>query len=148
MFYKAVVKMGYKEAVRILTDTATMLAIIHREDPDYRLPRQNTLVQVHDTASKAHGSLRLKNRAFSYKKTAFEFNMVGSDAVVRAFNNLMQFFYRADEQGPENIDPKEMIKHWGQFLIEVRKSLGNPKTKLTAVDMFRSLIKDVEKNTA
>jgi hypothetical protein len=65
-------------------------------------------------------------QSFDYKKTAFEFNV----------------------EGPDKSDPKDMLKYWGNFLIEVRKSLGNPKTKLTAIDMFRSLIKDIDKNIA
>lgn len=34
---------------------------------------------------------------------------------------------------------------WGKLLLEIRKSLGNKKTKLDEFDMLRAMIKDIEK---
>ena len=82
--------------------------------------------------------------SYDYKKTAFEFTLLGSDDVVKSFNSLMVFFYNAQKIGKDNIQPREMIARWGKFLLELRKSLGNPKTALSEIDMLRSLIKDID----
>jgi len=36
------------------------------------------------------------------------------------------------------------MRLWGALLIEIRKSLGNKKTKLKEVDMLRGMIKDID----
>ena len=47
---------------------------------------------------------------------------------------------------PENEkDPKELLNFWGQFLLEIRKSVGDKKTKLNVVDMLRNQITDIDK---
>ena len=82
--------------------------------------------------------------SFDYKKTAFEFSLIGSDEVVHAFNDMMQFFYRAAETG-ESPSPQEMLRRWGGFLLAVRKDIGNPRTKLTERDMLRGMITDIDR---
>lgn len=82
-------------------------------------------------------------QSYEYKRTAVEFNLVGSDNVVRAFNDMMQFFYHVDAS-KESTSPKEFIKHWGGLLLEIRKNVGEPGTKLSERDMLRALIKDID----
>lgn len=77
-----------------------------------------------------------------YKKIAFEFCLFGSDNVVNAYNNLMQLGYESEKSGER--DDKRMIKLFGNFLLEIRKSLGNKKTKLNEADMLQSMIKDIK----
>ena len=79
--------------------------------------------------------------SYDYRKTAFDLNLFGSDEVIRAFNNLMKHTYEAEATG--NQDPEKMILLWGKLLLEIRKSLGNKKTKLNEFDMLRAMIKDV-----
>lgn len=96
-----------------------------------------------DLKGKGQGEAIKKITSYNYKKTAFDLNLFGSDEVVRAYNNLMQHIYKAEDMG--NQDRKEMIKLWGKFLLEIRKSLGNKNTALNEFDMLRSLIKDIER---
>jgi hypothetical protein len=76
------------------------------------------------------------------KKTAFDLNLFGSDEVVRAYNALMKHTYEAESTGKQ--DPKEMMRLWGSLLLEIRRSLGNKKTKLNEFDMLRAMIKDID----
>lgn len=79
-----------------------------------------------------------------YKRTAFEFSMIGVDEVVRSFNDLMQYVYSFDAETDEKPDPSELMRLWGGFLLEIRRNVGNPKTKLTPADMLRSQIKGID----
>ncbi|MBK5226122.1 MAG: hypothetical protein JJD96_06080 [Thermoleophilia bacterium] len=78
-----------------------------------------------------------------YKRTAFEFTLIGADEVVGSFNNLMKYLYSVEDA--ETPDPKEIMRLWGKFLLQIRINVGNPKTKLKPVDMLRSQIKDIDK---
>ena len=80
--------------------------------------------------------------SYKYKKTAFDLNLFGSDEVVRAFNALMKQAYEAES--PEKQDPKEMMRTYGNLILEIRKSLGNKKTKLKEFDMLRAMINDID----
>lgn len=77
-----------------------------------------------------------------YRKTAFELNLIGSDEVVRAYNALMATSFDAEKTGKQ--DPAEMMRRWGELLLAIRKSQGNPKTKLGPTDMLRGMIKDID----
>jgi len=113
--------------------------------------RTNIYAQILDPYIRLFSALHGKgpNEAFEkitsydYRKTAFDLNLFGSDEVVSAYNNLMQHAYKAEATG--NQDPREMMKFWGKLLLEIRKSLGNKKTKLNEVDMLKGMIKDIEK---
>lgn len=80
-----------------------------------------------------------------YKRTAFEFSLIGADDVVRSFNDLMQYVYSFDAEGKEKPDSSELMGLWGAFLLQIRRNVGNPKTKLKPADMLRSQIKDIDK---
>lgn len=81
-----------------------------------------------------------------YRKTAFDFMLIASDEVARAYNSLMQYTYKmADPQGDSPADPRDMMRLWGQLLLEIRRSLGNTDTELSNIDMLRFLIRDIEK---
>lgn len=77
-----------------------------------------------------------------YRKTSFELNLVGSDEVVRAYNDLMQYSFKSEAAGTQ--DAGTMMRHWGMLLLEIRKSLGNKETNLDEFDMLRGMIKDME----
>ncbi len=80
--------------------------------------------------------------SYEYRKTAFELNLFGSDEVVRAYNALLKHGYDAELTNRQ--DPKEMMHLLGGFILEVRKSLGNKKTKLDNIDMLRAMVKDID----
>lgn len=77
-----------------------------------------------------------------YKKNAFELCLFGSDDVVNAYNNLLEYGNETENTGKR--DDKKMIKMFGKFLLEIRKSIGNKKTKLKEVDMLQNIIKDIK----
>lgn len=77
-----------------------------------------------------------------YRKTAFEFSLIGSDDVVRAFNSMMQHIYSM-EHNPER-QSTILMRLWGELLLAIRKDVGNFKTRLTAKDMLRNQIKDID----
>lgn len=79
----------------------------------------------------------------TYKKTAFELILVGSDNVVLAYNKIMQYAYKTEEAGKR--DAGKMMNLWGNLLLEIRKSLGHKSTGLKAKDMLRGMIKDIDK---
>lgn len=82
--------------------------------------------------------------SFDYKKTAFEFTLMGSDEVVRSFNELMQYIYKMELKEDTQKAMKEFLIHWGNFLLVIRRNLGNPKTKLNEIDMLRNQITDID----
>ena len=54
----------------------------------------------------------------------------------------MQYTYKSEDSSEK--DPKEMMRLWGVLLLEIRKSLGNRRTKLDEWDMLRGMIKDID----
>ncbi|HUT61540.1 MAG TPA: hypothetical protein VNA25_27170 [Phycisphaerae bacterium] len=82
--------------------------------------------------------------SFEYRRTAFEFNLIGSDNVVKAFNNLMQYIFRFGQQDSAESDPKALMRLWGLFLLEIRRDVGEPNTKLGHTDMLRAMITDID----
>ncbi len=95
-----------------------------------------------DTSKKNIEGVQKTITSLQYKKTAFQFCLLGSDDVVRAYNAMLQHAYKAERT--INQDSKELMRLWGTLLIEIRKSLGNKKTKLKEVDMLRGMIKDID----
>ncbi len=83
-----------------------------------------------------------KIQSFDYRKTAFDLNLFGSDNVVIAYSNFMQYIYKMESQKEKK--PIEMLNYLGKVMLEIRKSLGNKKTKLNEIDMLRFLIKDID----
>jgi hypothetical protein len=83
-------------------------------------------------------------QSFDWRRTAFEFSLIGSDNVVRAFNSMMQYLYQFDPQGGKQADLAELMRLWGSFLLEIRKNVGDPTTGLTPQDMLKPHIKDIE----
>ncbi|MCY4353932.1 MAG: hypothetical protein OXC09_03980 [Truepera sp.] len=73
-------------------------------------------------------------------------SLFASDEVVRAYNKLMQFFYKYDPAGAS--DKKEAgiqgMKVFGGFLLAIRKSVGNETSSLGELEMLKWLIKDLE----
>ena len=82
--------------------------------------------------------------SFDYRRAAFELNLMGSDDVVRALNEFMQYSYGIDgDRAPAN--PEVMLRLWGHVLLAIRKDLGNKRTKLEEIDMLKGHIKDIDK---
>ena len=78
-----------------------------------------------------------------YRKAIFELGLLGSDDVVRAYNDLMQYFFKLGTT--EKQDMRVTARLWGKLRLEIRRSLGNKKTKLNEFDMLRGEITDIDK---
>lgn len=78
-----------------------------------------------------------------YRKAIFELGLVGSDKVVCAYNDLMQYYFKLGSSVQQDI--YESARLWGKLRLEIRKSLGNKNTKLTEFDMLRGEITDIDK---
>ena len=77
-------------------------------------------------------------RAVDYKRTAFELSLIGADDVVRSFNDFMEYVYFSIQTPNNNSIPAKFLSLWAAFLLQIRKNVGNPDTKLTPTDMLRS----------
>ena len=81
-------------------------------------------------------------KTFNYKRIAFELNLFGFDEVVKAYNDLFQYLIKLDSTNQKN--HKETMRVFGNFLLEIRKSLGNKSTKLNEYDMLRGMLNDID----
>lgn len=83
-----------------------------------------------------------KTLTLTYQEYAFKLSLIGSDDVVRAFNNLMQVTYNPDQLS-DNERGERLIMYIAVLLLEIRKSLGNEATKLHALEMLEWKISDM-----
>jgi len=88
-----------------------------------------------------------KMLSLEYRKLGFKLSLMGSDSVVKSYNNLMQYFYNMEEnKSAENNEfLKEMLVLLGTFLLEIRKSMGNEATSLDHWDMCEWWMSDTRK---
>lgn len=84
-----------------------------------------------------------KMLSLEYRKCAFKLSLVGSEPVVLAYNDLMQFFYSKGEiTAPTEENLKKMMSLLGTFLLEIRRSMGNETTKLSNWQMLEWFMQD------
>lgn len=85
--------------------------------------------------------------SLEYREKAFQMSLVGSDAVVKAYNDLMQYFYSRPPgaDGKTTVEPREIMALLGRFLLAVRRSMGNEATKLDHWDMLEWFLTDARK---
>lgn len=87
-----------------------------------------------------------KMLTLDYRKLGFKLSLMGSDSVVKSYNDLMQYFYNREEGSPvENKNLKEILKLLGKLLLEIRKSMGNEATTLNCWDMCEWWMSDTRK---
>ena len=83
-------------------------------------------------------------QSVEYRRAAFELNFWGSNEVVNAYNDLMQFMYKRDRDGYRTSDTQEMLRLLGTLFLEIRRDVGNSRSKLQPIDMLRSMITDID----
>lgn len=87
-----------------------------------------------------------KMLSLEYRKYAFKLSLVGSDPVVLAYNDLMQFFYLQSEITASTEEKlKKMMSLLGTFLLEIRRSMGNETTKLSNLQMLEWFMQDARR---
>lgn len=83
-----------------------------------------------------------------YRQTSSKLSLIGSDEVVVAFSNLMQYFYNQHDTFETNTSDRQ-LKHLltllGKFLLEIRKNMGNEFTKIDEWGMLDWFITDARK---
>ena len=87
--------------------------------------------------------------SLEYRKTSSKLSLIGSDAVVSSYNDLMQHFYSKGKDSPPTYSTEddiiEMMSLLGNFLLEVRRSMGNEATKIDNWGMLEWFITDARK---
>lgn len=85
-----------------------------------------------------------KMLTLDYRQQGFRLSLIGSDSVVQSYNDLMQYLFRREEQGspPSVGDVETMMSLLGQFLLEIRRSMGNEMTELSNWQMLEWFMKD------
>lgn len=88
-----------------------------------------------------------KMLSLDYRQQGFRLSLIGSDAVVLSYNDLMQWLFRREEQGapPSVGDVEKMMALLGQFLLEIRRSMGNEVTGLSNWQMLEWFMKDARR---
>ena len=90
---------------------------------------------------KVTGQVMEDIQGHAYRKTLFDVTMFGSDEVVQALNALWTHIYEGEAKGQQ---PREIMRLWANLLLAVRRSAGNPDTKLEEWDMLAAQIKDID----
>lgn len=87
-----------------------------------------------------------KMLSLEYRKIAFKLSLVGSDAVVLAYNDLFQHFYtQGDNPDTSEKNLKIMMALLGNFLLQIRRSMGNEATTLNQWQMLEWFMTDARK---
>lgn len=114
-----------------------------------RIKTYETIIEPFILMLNSRGNKKDETRAstlivsLEYKKAAFNLVTFGSDQMVRAFNKMMQHFYKNNQENDSNFANNTM-RHLCDFLLTIRKDLYNPKTKLKRSEAIQWLIKDYE----
>ena len=85
-------------------------------------------------------------QSLKYRQAAFKLSLFANDDVVKAYNNLMQFSFKmgSDTVSTEEHEPRAILSIFGDFLLEIRKSVGNETSSLTNLDMLTWMITDID----
>jgi hypothetical protein len=88
-----------------------------------------------------------KLMTIDYQKLGFKLSLIGSDEVIKAYNDLMQLYYRSGEGALKDSDEAqlELMNVLGKFILEIRKSVGNENSKLHPLEMLEWKIKDLRR---
>lgn len=84
-----------------------------------------------------------------YRTVGFKLSLLADDEVVRAYNNLMQFFYKPEHEGFTSdellVKTSRWIKLLSELLLAIRKSMGNQHTSLNNWEMIEWFMTDADK---
>jgi hypothetical protein len=83
--------------------------------------------------------------SLDYRKTAFRLALLGSDGVVRSYNELMQYFFSSAEREANDGTARAMLARIGDLLLEIRRSMGNADTELDRWAMLEWFINDARR---
>lgn len=89
--------------------------------------------------------------SLDYRKLSFKLSLLGSDEVLSAFNELFQYFYGRNDSGNTEMtdaDLKVILALLGNFLLEIRRSMGNETTRIDNWGMLEWFITDARRYRA
>ena len=89
-----------------------------------------------------------KMLSLEYRKVAFRLILIANDGVVRAYNNMNQHFMNQgdSDESVVSIDKlKKMVGLVGDFLLEIRRSMGNEATTLKNTETLEWFMSDIRK---
>ncbi len=94
-----------------------------------------------DLSPKSQKETLKKITSKEYREKSFKLILVGSDDVVRSWNEMWNIIYKTERGESES---NNILLAFGNVLLSIRKSLGNTKTTMNSKDMLRWLIKDID----
>ena len=88
-----------------------------------------------------------KITSLEYRKTVFDLTTFGSDEVMKAFNQIMQTFFHAEELQKSSIENEYTIRLMAllsELLLQIRKDIYSKKTDLQRSDTVEFMLTDIE----
>ena len=129
------------DRIEIYNDILAPFITLFMSDAAWKSDPKNKNRDKNELAIKAALSLE-------YRKQAFRLALVGSDGVVKAYNDLMQSFFQSETVDGAEV-PEEKVKRMlaliGHLLLEIRRSMGNEATELDKWSMLEWFITDARK---
>ena len=101
-----------------------------------------SLIQSNRKANAEQTAMR-KLLSPEYMGNTFQFAMIGSDEAVQKHNALRQFAANNPNGNPTGEFEGSILECFGDLLLAIRRDLGNKKTRLTSIDMFKPVTKDL-----
>lgn len=130
-----------EDRVEIYNKILEPFIIIFTPDVGWAQDRRNKNKTKHEVAES-------KMLSFEYRDAGFKMSLIGSDAVVKSYNDLMQHFFNSTNHDPNDRHlqgTREMLRLLGTLLLEIRKSMGNDDTGLDCWDMCEWWMSDARK---
>ncbi len=131
------------------------LQALRQQQEKLREQRQELYLSILDPHIRIFASLNKQNRKAAeqaamrmllspeYMRNTFQFAMIGSDDVVRKHNELRQFAANNPDGQPTGGFSGSILECFGSLVLAIRRDLGNKRTKLEPVDMFKPIITDL-----
>jgi hypothetical protein len=105
--------------------------------------KDEAFLQEKKYGGRSKGDVALeKISSLEYRRTGFKLALMGSDRVVRAYNELMQYIYN-QTTSQSSSHTKILMNRLGDLLLEIRRSVGNQNTSLRNLEMLEWLINDI-----
>ena len=74
--------------------------------------------------------------SLDYRRNSFKLMLIGTDEVVRAYNDLTLFHSRRRDAPMTDAESVDGLDLFGQLVLAIRRSVGNEATRLKAWDML------------
>jgi hypothetical protein len=128
-----------EDRINIYNQILEPFIILLMTDAAWQHDKQNRGKDKNDIAT-------AKMLSLEYRKSAFKLSLIGSDAVVSAYNDQLQHLYgQGDNPDTSEKNLASMMSLLGKFLLQIRRSMGNEATKLNHWQMLEWFMTDVRR---